>query len=184
MLTRTRWLGENNAEVTVNWRAGPVSKPEGELLGAMLRMQPRARRHGEVHDADQWVFKDTGMDDGARIPGAVDMEYDRVLPERSYAGVRIQVMAHSPLTCKGQSRAADMARTPQSGSPGCSTSGAQAGWAPLLRPPALRHVQRAGIRITLDVVRGIRERPRGRGASVGAQRGVAAVDVLTDATDP
>ena len=64
----------------------PGVQARERVAGRDVRMQPRARRHQVMNDAEQWVFKDTGMHDGARIPGAVDVEYNRhrlrTLPRR------------------------------------------------------------------------------------------------------
>ena len=55
-----------------------------------------------IGDASAWMFEDSGLRNGDRVPGIVGNEYDRVTP-----GVptpeNIQVIAHSPVNCRGTS---------------------------------------------------------------------------------
>ena len=176
-------FGVNNAEVTVNWRAAPVSKPESELLGAMYECNP-VHADMVVNDADQWVFKDTGMHDGARIPGAVDMEYDRIFPNAPTPG-SIQVMAHSPLSCKGQPRAADMTYYTTRDDAGVFDIGSQ-GWVKTLRcfdPVRSDTCDKRAVRITLNVLRVFAKGPAGR-AHPSVPNAASFGYALTDPTDP
>ncbi len=176
-------FGVNNAEVTVNWRAAPVSKPESELLGAMYECNP-VHADMVVNDADQWVFKDTGMHDGARIPGAVDMEYDRIFPNAPTPG-SIQVMAHSPLTCKGQPRAADMTYYTTRDDAGVFDVGSQ-GWVKTLRcydPVRSDTCDKRAVRITLNIMRAFAKGPAGLAHPSVPNAASFGYD-LTNATDP
>ena len=124
------------------------------------------------------------MHDGARIPGAVDMEYDRIFPNAPTPG-SIQVMAHSPLSCKGQPRAADMTYYTTRDDAGVFDVGSQ-GWVKTLRcfdPVRSDTCDKRAVRITLNILRVFAKGPAGmthpsepNAASFGY--------VLTDATDP
>jgi hypothetical protein len=59
-----------------------------------------------IAQADNWVFAGTGLKDGDKLPGVVGNEYDRVTPERPTPAT-IEVLAHSPVTCKGKKSFAD-----------------------------------------------------------------------------
>lgn len=98
--------GIDDAEVTSNWRAGPQPRPESAILGAMYAC---AKAHADlvVDDADNWVFAGTGLVDGGTIGGLVDMEYDRIFPEAP-TPASIQILAHSPILCRGLPDYADM----------------------------------------------------------------------------
>lgn len=98
--------GVDDAEVTANWRLGPMPRPESDILGAMYSC---ARAHADlvVVDGDAWVFEGTGLTDGAHIPGFVDMEYDRIFPDAPTPS-SIQILARSPTTCQGAPDVADM----------------------------------------------------------------------------
>lgn len=97
--------GVNNAEVTVNWRNPPVDDPESALLGAMYQCYGV---HADlvVADADEWVWAGTGLEDGDRISGLISGEYDRIFPDAP-TPLRVQILAHSPVTCHGRPKYAD-----------------------------------------------------------------------------
>jgi hypothetical protein len=99
--------GVDNAEVTADWRLGPAPRPESDLLGAMYSVCNPARAALTVVDGDSWIFAGTGVPDGGTIPGLVDMEYDRVFPDAP-TPADIEIVARSPVTCRGSSDVADM----------------------------------------------------------------------------
>ena len=60
-----------------------------------------------IVDPSAWVFAGTGLQPGARVPDLVGSEYDRYDP--NLPGPRnIQILAHSPLTCRNQQDHSDM----------------------------------------------------------------------------
>lgn len=93
-------------EVTVSWRDAPVSEPENSLIGSMYECNP-AKADMVIVDADAWMFEGTGLEDGDELPDAVGNEYDRVFPGHPGTPSNIQVVAHSPVTCKGTRSYAD-----------------------------------------------------------------------------
>jgi hypothetical protein len=59
-----------------------------------------------VANADVWVWEGAGLRDGDVIPGLVDGEYDRIW-EDAPTPASVQILAHSPLTCRNQPKFAD-----------------------------------------------------------------------------
>ena len=154
-------FGVDNEEVTSQWREAPVPRPESVLLGGLYQCNP-VHADMVVAAASSWVFAGTGMTDGDRLPGAIDLEYDRVdgsLPTPA----SVQILAHSPLTCQGHGDHADVTYyTTRSG--GGVIDMASQGWIPLLtcRPPqdTIRCNARA-VRITTNILRMFARGPAG-----------------------
>ena len=61
---------------------------------------------GVVADASAWMFAGSGMKNGDNVPGLVGSEYDRVIPQVA-TPPSIQVLFHSPLTCRGKKSYSD-----------------------------------------------------------------------------
>jgi hypothetical protein len=61
-----------------------------------------------VAEPDAWMFRGTGVHKGSTFTGLVGIEYDRVNPDFPVQRP-IQVVAHSPLTCRGVNSYADSA---------------------------------------------------------------------------
>jgi hypothetical protein len=61
-----------------------------------------------VVSPDSWLFRGTGVRHGTRFPGLVGIEYDRVNPD-SPVERPIEILSHSPLTCRGIHSYADSA---------------------------------------------------------------------------
>jgi hypothetical protein len=97
--------GVRDDEVTVSWREPPSNDPESALIGNYYECNP-VRADWVVADASAWMFEGTGFRDGDRVPGMVGNEYDRVTPEAPTPD-NIQVIAHSPVTCRGVASYAD-----------------------------------------------------------------------------
>jgi hypothetical protein len=154
-------FGVDDSEVTVNWREPPLRDPESELLGAMYDCFP-VHADMVVPNGDVWVFAGTGLNDHDHLPGAVDMEYDRIFPDAPTPG-SIQVLAHSPLSCKGDPRAADMTYYTARSGAGVIDIGSQ-GWVKLircLRPLRTSTCDPRAVRITLNVLRAFAAGPVG-----------------------
>lgn len=98
--------GVDDANVTTNFREPPAADPESSLIGNMYECNP-VEADMVVVDAGAWVFEGTNVVDGEVFPGIVGNEYDRVQPEWPTPD-NVQVLAHSPVTCKGQASHADM----------------------------------------------------------------------------
>lgn len=98
--------GVDNSEVTVEWRAAPSNEPESSLTGSYYECNP-VKADMVISDASAWIFEGTGVANGDRWPNAVGNEYDRVTPGVP-TPANIQILAHSPVTCKGKRSFADM----------------------------------------------------------------------------
>jgi hypothetical protein len=99
--------GKDNAAVTSDWREPPNPDPESSLTGVLYESNPVDAPY-VVASPDSWVYAGTGVQKGTSIIGLVGIEYDRVNPV--YPVPRpIEVLAHSPLTCRGVNSYSDTA---------------------------------------------------------------------------
>jgi hypothetical protein len=145
--------GIDNAEVTSQWREPPVPRPESLLLGALYQCNP-VQADMVISAASSWVFDGTGLGNGDRLPGAIQLEYDRVdghLPTPA----SVQILAHSPLTCRGRSDFSDLTYyTTRSG--GGVIDIASQGWVKLLTcqpPQQTTSCNQRAVRITANILR-------------------------------
>ena len=99
--------GKDNALVTNDYREPPDPDPESSMTGTLYESNPTNADY-VVASPDSWLFAGTGAAKGTRFPGIVGIEYDRVNP-----GARverpIEVLSHSPLTCRGVNSYSDSA---------------------------------------------------------------------------
>ena len=100
-------VGVDDAEVTTDWREPPVPRPESVLTGVTYECNP-VNADLVVTDPDNWLFAGTGAPAGLRLPHLVGPEYDRVNPGMP-TPQRIEVLSHSPVTCRGVSSFSDSA---------------------------------------------------------------------------
>ncbi|MGH3305285.1 MAG: N,N-dimethylformamidase beta subunit family domain-containing protein [Streptosporangiaceae bacterium] len=99
--------GGQNDLVTSDWREPPNPDPESSLIGTLYEGYPAIADY-VVLTPDAWLFSGTGVRAGTSFPVLVGVEYDRVTP--GFPVQRpIQVLAHSPLTCRGVASFADSA---------------------------------------------------------------------------
>jgi hypothetical protein len=85
--------GVDNAEVTSDWGAPPLPRPESTLIGSMYQSY-EANASMVVVDAGSWVFEGTGLADGDQLPGVIGSEIDGYEP--SLPGPRnVQILCHS-----------------------------------------------------------------------------------------
>ncbi len=113
--------GKDNALVTNDYREPPDPDPESSLTGTLYESNP-ANADYVVASPDAWLFAGTGVRKGTRFPGLVGIEYDRVNPD-SPVERPIQVLSHSPLTCRGVNSYADSAYYTHSGGAGVFNAG-------------------------------------------------------------
>jgi hypothetical protein len=99
--------GKDNALVTSDWREPPNPDPESSLIGTLYESNP-TNADFVVATPDAWMFAGTGVQKGTSFPGLVGIEYDRVNPD-SPIERPIQVLSHSPLTCRGVNSYSDSA---------------------------------------------------------------------------
>jgi hypothetical protein len=113
--------GKHNALVTSDWREPPHADPESSLTGTLYESNPTTADF-VVTSPDAWVFAGTGVAKGTRFRGLVGTEYDRVNPE-SAVQRPIEIMSHSPLTCRGIRSYADSAYYTHGGGAGVFNTG-------------------------------------------------------------
>jgi hypothetical protein len=113
--------GKDNALVTSDWREPPNQDPESSLIGTLYESNPVDAAY-VVATPDAWMFRGTGVSKGTRLPGLVGIEYDRVNPD-SPVERPIQILSHSPLTCRGINSYSDSAYYTHSGGAGVFASG-------------------------------------------------------------
>jgi hypothetical protein len=89
----------NPAQATYQWRDGPDPRPESVLTGAFYQCNP-VHADMVVADPTSWLFSGTGATAGTRLTGLAGQEYDRV--DLAAPTPRpIDVLFHSPVTCRG-----------------------------------------------------------------------------------
>jgi hypothetical protein len=114
-------FAKDPAEVTSDWREPPNSDPESSLIGTIYEGYPVDAAF-VVSSAKSWVYRGTGVRDGASFPHLVGVEYDRVDP--AYPVQRpLEVLSHSPLTCNGAASFGDSAYYTHAGGAGVYNSG-------------------------------------------------------------
>ena len=113
--------GKNNALVTSDWREPPAPGPESSLTGTLYESNPVSADF-VVASPDSWIFAGTGVRKGTRFTGLVGIEYDRVNPV--YPVQRpMEVLSHSPLTCRGVNSYSDSAYYTHRGGAGVFNTG-------------------------------------------------------------
>jgi hypothetical protein len=99
--------GHDAALVTTDYRVAPAAHPESSMTGVLYEGYPTDAPY-VVHASDHWLFEGTGVKNGDSFDHLVGVEYDRVTPGQPTPRP-IQILAHSPLVCGGQSSHADSA---------------------------------------------------------------------------
>jgi hypothetical protein len=121
--------GIDDAQVTTSFRDAPASNPESSLIGNYYECNP-VKADWVVADASAWMFEGSGFENGDRVPDMVGNEYDRVTP-----GVptpeNIQVLAHSPVVCRGDASFANSTWYSAPSGAGVFSAGTF-GWSPLM----------------------------------------------------
>jgi hypothetical protein len=112
---------KDNAAVTSDWREPPNPDPESSLTGTLYESNPVDAAY-VVATPDAWLFHRTGVRRGSSFTGLVGIEYDRVNPD-SPVERPIQVLSHSPLTCRGVNSYSDSAYYTHSGGAGVFNTG-------------------------------------------------------------
>jgi hypothetical protein len=99
--------GTDNAAVTSDWREPPHPDPESSLIGTLYESNPTSADL-VIASPQSWLFAGTGVRRGERFTGLVGIEYDRVNPDWPVERP-IEILSHSPLTCRGINSYADSA---------------------------------------------------------------------------
>jgi hypothetical protein len=101
-------FGKDDADVTVQWRDPPDNNPESTLLGEMYQCN-QVFDPMIVTDPTAWVFAGTGLTQGEKLPLLVGSEYDHWSPsEVQPTGSAVQLMAQSPVVCRGVPSTSDL----------------------------------------------------------------------------
>ena len=115
--------------VTTSFREAPNADPESSLIGNHYECNP-VKADWIVGDASAWMFAGSGFRNGDRVRDMVGNEYDRVT-QGVPTPANIQVIAHSPVTCRSlQSWANSTWYSAPSGA-GVFSAGTF-GWSPLM----------------------------------------------------
>jgi len=154
--------GKNNALVTNDYREPPDPDPESSLTGTLYESNPTNADY-VVASPDSWLFAGTGAAKGTSFPGLVGIEYDRVNPGAPVERP-IEVLSHSPLTCRGVNSYADSAYYTHPSGAGVFNTGTMR-WVGALNPAAYAGFgvnQRGGEfvkRVTANVLRAFADGP-------------------------
>jgi len=160
--TQDPMYGKDNALVTNDYREPPDPDPESSLTGTLYESNPTNADY-VVASPGSWLFAGTGVAKGTRFPGLVGIEYDRVNPD-SPVERPIEVLSHSPLTCRGVNSYSDSAYYTHPGGAGVFNTGTMR-WVGAFTPNQYREfgvTARAGAfvkRVTANVLRAFSDGP-------------------------
>jgi len=118
---RDPMYGKDNALVTSDWREPPHPDPESSLTGTLYESNPVSAAY-VVASPHAWMFAGTGVRKGTRFRGLVGIEYDRVNPD-SPVERPIEILSHSPVTCRGVNSYSDSAYYTHHGGAGVFNAG-------------------------------------------------------------
>jgi hypothetical protein len=99
--------GHEDTLVTNDFRADPAPDPESSMTGVLYESYPTDAPY-VVRNVDHWLYAGTGVRQGDSFDHLVGVEYDRVTPGEPTPSP-IEIIAHSPLVCNGQSSHSDSA---------------------------------------------------------------------------
>jgi N,N-dimethylformamidase beta subunit-like protein len=152
--------GKDNKLVTSDWREPPYPDPESSMTGTLYESNPTSADY-VVASPKSWLFAGTGVVKGTRFRGLVGIEYDRVNPD-SPVERPIEILSHSPLTCRGVNSYADSAYYTHASGAGVFNSGTMrwvasfGGW---YRYGLNRHTARFTLKVTRNVLRAFADGP-------------------------
>ncbi|MFI9723260.1 N,N-dimethylformamidase beta subunit family domain-containing protein [Streptomyces sp. NPDC052396] len=113
--------GKDDAAVTTDWREPPHADPENSLTGTLYESNPTSAAY-VVDRPGHWLFEGTGVRRGTAFPNLVGTEYDRVNGGRATPRP-LEIVAHSPLVCRGVHSYADSAYYTVAGGAGVFNTG-------------------------------------------------------------
>jgi hypothetical protein len=90
--------GDPKAVTGNTWSAPPASWPETDFVGEAYNgfLEPEVRANLTVVDASAWIFKGTGLQNGAVLGDAIGSDVDSLQPRATHPA-NVQVLAHSAL---------------------------------------------------------------------------------------
>lgn len=161
--TSDPYYGKNDKEVTTSFREPPAANPESTLTGSYYECNP-VDADWVVGDASLWMFEGSGFKNGDRVPHMVGNEYDRVTPGAP-TPANISILAHSPVTCRGQASHADTTWYTTDSGAGVFTA-ATFQWSPLLITDCPNGVETSPqcriLKVTENILRAFAAGPAGR----------------------
>lgn len=98
--------GKDPDRVTTSWREAPNARPESSIIGNFYDSNP-VDADMVIVNPDHWMFAGTDVRMNQSWTRVVGNEFDRVTLEFP-TPENIEVLAHSPLVCKGRASFADM----------------------------------------------------------------------------
>lgn len=150
------------AAATTSWREAPDADPESSLVGNYYECNP-VEAGWVVADASAWMFEGSGFHDGDVVPKMVGNEYDRVTPGVP-TPADIQVIAHSPVNCKGLRSYSDSTWYSAPSGAGVFSAGTLS-WEPLLDDPCPQGVDTSSAcrvqKVTENILRAMAAGPAG-----------------------
>jgi len=152
--------GKDNALVTSDWREPPHPDPESSLTGTLYESNPVSAPL-VVASPDAWMFAGTGVRKGTRFRGLVGIEYDRVNPGAPVERP-IEILSHSPLTCRGVNSYSDSAYYTHHGGAGVFNAGTMRWVASFGRPYRFgldRHTGDFTRKVTTNLLRAFGDGP-------------------------
>jgi len=159
--TQDPMYGKDNALVTSDWREPPNPDPESSLTGTLYESNPTDASF-VVATPGAWAFAGTGVQTGTKFTGLVGIEYDRVNPVY-HVERPIQILSHSPLTCRGVHSYSDSAYYTHRGGAGVFNTGTMRWVASSARPyPPFglnRHTAEFVSRVNANVLRAFADGP-------------------------
>jgi hypothetical protein len=114
--------GVDDADVTADWPAGPVPRPECALIGNMYQSNP-VDASLVASNASAWGFAGSGMRPGDSLPHVIGTEYDGYEPGLAGSPTNLEIWAHSPVECRGERGYADVTYYTQPGAGGVFATG-------------------------------------------------------------
>ena len=152
--------GKDNTLVTSDWREPPHPDPESSLTGTLYESNPVSASY-VVASPHAWMFAGTGVRKGTTFRGLVGIEYDRVNPG-SPVERPIEVLSHSPVTCRGVNSYSDSAYYTHRGGGGVFNTGTMRWVASFGRPYRFgldRHTSHFTRRVTENLLRAYADGP-------------------------
>jgi len=157
-------MATNPKANTGSWRSPPFSRPESDLTGVYYQCNP-VKAPMVVADASSWLLAGTGLKVGDKLAGLVGSEYDQVTPSAPTPRP-IEVLFHSPVTCKGDAQFSDVAYYTTSSGAGVFASGTSS-WVCGIQADCSEHGKDPGIArtmrtMTVNLLTTFAEGPAGR----------------------
>lgn len=92
--------GKDNARVSQNWWGQPPANlPASTLVGARyIGYNNSGTFPLQVSDASSWLFKGTGLANGAKIPGVITSDLQAYDPARANNPPNVEILDHSPVS--------------------------------------------------------------------------------------